>query len=762
MSHAACIGADLYSLLVRHPWRPRGFVVGNGAEGYVNVASVDGEIVRYASASLVGLRALAVNQKLMTWGSEETTVGVGVGGSVGVVRVGGETGVLHAATSIEDSQYMCSALQWNPDVGSQLAATFQPQSSGVRPLHKCVKVYDLSGGTSLSPHAEFSSGCAYALCWLSHSTLLASTAEGLLVCDTRQREQQAGSADTTPLYHLSRNPADPHTVAGIRVGPHGYAIELHDTRHLEKGAVACAPSAHSIGTLAWHSTSGCLVTTVVGGSVVETWDASQLAREIDTARDVGYESDYDCSRATAGADKEGPLGDRIGSGSGSGVSGGPRPVKRACSGLRGHEEKRVGQAVLGSAWAGSAEGDRRLVLLTADGCDVVELSESEQRVSIGVAACGVVVQGATGAAPAVLHAPDYSDVATAMRMREERGLGTSRYNTLRVAEACDDVPLQQWAWWTWLMRRAEEHTRTKGSGKSVACPSVLSMVRMEGELDTRLLTATDQERKQRQHDKEAGGAGLTRVAGGREGAEKVACKGHHAVLERQFKVYDSEWRRFLQQLCGWSEAADMPEDVVPVMQGGRSGEDADDDAGFEQSVANQILHLRLTAAEDVLRHAGGRNKPTYSLMAFALSSLTTDSSVAWRETVGSLQDAGLHPHLTAALRFLSCWSEADADEEGGRYSTVLDCPSIDVLYRIGFAARYLSDTALVQYVTKVSQTRLHPLTKLLLDGYGCGGVLARRAHTHTHTHHTHTACPRRPWPLSWTTQETCKSRRSQL
>ena len=651
----------------------------------MKVVTESGEISRVRDDALVGLRALAVNPTLVTWGSEETTMGVGVRGAVSAIRTSPQDPSRQISNSLraDDSHYVCSSLQWNVHAQSLLAASFQPLTANIEPLKKCVKIFDLTAPSLLSPHTELPSECCYCLTWCTPQALVCSLLEGIGVCDIRQKEKNEMSTDKTPLYHLAMSPTEANIFAGIRVTPRGHVLELHDMRSLEKGALLRAPSKHTIGSLAWHAT-GNIVTAAVQTNIVETWDATIVLNRVkeNAVNDVGYESDYEHRNSTP-------------------ISLERRPSKKGGSALslRG-KEKRVGQDIVAVCWASDAAVDSQLILLTGAG-EVVP-HNTQQRTSMAVAPCGVVAQAAPEMIPQVLYCPDYTDIATAMKVREAKGIGKTRHTTYRVAKECNDVPLQQWAYWTWVMRRAEEHTKGR-----LTCPSFLDIMKSV-EVTAKLTTATEQERKERGDSD----------AAKEEGAAAVSSKGHHAVLERQFKVFDSEWRRFLQVLCGWNGAPDMPGDVeVPVMCA------VSKVAEFERTVANKLLHLRLTEAEELLRtySGGGSNVPAYSLLAFALSGLTTESSVSWSNTVATLAASGLTLYLTTALQFLSSWSTGKDDSDGvpwARYADLLDCPSIDVLYKLGFACRYLSDDALEKYVHHVlASGSVHPLIKVLLNGY---------------------------------------------
>eukprot|EP01063_Lacrimia_lanifica_P002688 TRINITY_DN11422_c0_g1_i1.p1 TRINITY_DN11422_c0_g1~~TRINITY_DN11422_c0_g1_i1.p1 ORF type:complete len:1050 (+),score=326.20 TRINITY_DN11422_c0_g1_i1:116-3151(+) len=772
MANTAANPGDLHPLVVKHPWRPYAYVVADGMEGRVQVGTTTGEVASLVDPVLRGVRAVAVNPRLPGWRSEETVVACGLSQGVAVARVGPDGGSRVDAQVGGADWWACSALMWNPaHPNTQLAASFYtqhaythlpPHASGCGNAFAYVKVYDVQAGaceTTMSLVRECSSVGStetavegYSVCWTEPGVLLASTSEGMPLIDLRQQGVHiAAQHDAAPpLVHLTRSLVDRHYVVGVEQAGAGSVVHLFDMRKAGHGAVGSARARCCVSGLAWREDSSWFMTSSTGDSVVELWDSHELATLGPTTVD---------GPCPAGGDtaSEMPV-IRVT----STTSSLPSPPSKPLPAVRGREEHKVGCPVLAAAWAAHAPaahtirnshfdaypsglsslGASTVAVSVSHGpphharpeLDLVLLTEALELCSnrsvcqrkCAMTQYGMVgfVAGETAAQPVLVDAPVYEDdVSTAMQLREEVGFGASRLGSYLAAVKFQDRELLQWAQYTWLMRRAFERN------SSVAFPGVAALLRRDDlTLDT--FKETEEERKETAKarttsthlalEDEVEATHTQRGALAAEPPTDLPCTGHHAVLQKQFKTYDSPARECVKALCGWEEG------VLPVASSLLHGVMGDEVQRFERHVAFKILNLQLSEAEHMLRNSPTyfrspeRNTKgsTYSLLAFAIGALTLDSSIGWRDTIASLAHTDLSVYLTSALQFLSCWQlgSTASDEPWAMYAPILECRELDPLHRVGFACRYLNDAALGQYLTHLQKEPLPAMSRLLLGG----------------------------------------------
>eukprot|EP01064_Diplonema_japonicum_P004880 TRINITY_DN13222_c0_g1_i2.p1 TRINITY_DN13222_c0_g1~~TRINITY_DN13222_c0_g1_i2.p1 ORF type:complete len:902 (+),score=174.55 TRINITY_DN13222_c0_g1_i2:129-2834(+) len=692
MSNAACIGGDLYPIVVKHPWRPGRYVLSDGVRGSVSVVG-DGSGGVLVMPSLRGSRSVAVNPKIIGWGSEATKIGLGVVGGVKIATLTEESSEIVASSKADSdaSGYVCSCLQWNEEIPSQIAAAYQPEDARLASLRSCVKIYDLDGNTTLSPVKEFRSDCAYSLTWISHCVLLTSTSDGLVAQDVRSQPAMVCKTDSkAPIYHLSHSPSDTHTVVGARVAYDGSSLLIWDTRKLDKGPVVTLSSRHVVGSLAWHDKADVFLTAAIGEEgTVEIWDIKEILcrQQLTSTDECGYESDYDCKYSETSDTSSHSL-----SKSSHRVSTGPKKPFSILKPIKGHQERRVGQPITSAAWGppGNPSSGLHLMLLSSG---ILTPFKARQYPRMVMGPLGeLVTNQSDGETPVNTANPlGYNgDVGYAIKLREEAGFGSSQQRNYEIALQYEDRPLQQWAYWCWLMRRVTENM--KEGAILTGLPGVMKMYKFKEELVISCLKPTAGE------------------AAGATSPEEDRNKGHHAVLCKQFKTYDSEWRKVVCAVAGWADVEGIPKSVA--MQSLTTTTVVEE---YERQIALEILHLRLWKAEEMLRDPPV-SSPVYSLLAFSLTGLTIDTIMVWKDTCLTL--SGITQYLCSALQFLSAWHcGGGSHDPWGCYKCVLDEPAIDPIDKLGFATRYLGDAAYEAYLEKLlADETIHPLTRVLLEG----------------------------------------------
>eukprot|EP01065_Artemidia_motanka_P017816 TRINITY_DN21222_c0_g1_i1.p1 TRINITY_DN21222_c0_g1~~TRINITY_DN21222_c0_g1_i1.p1 ORF type:complete len:1076 (+),score=198.53 TRINITY_DN21222_c0_g1_i1:121-3348(+) len=359
-----------------------------------------------------------------------------------------------------------------------------------------------------------------------------------------------------------------------------------------------------------------------------------------------------------------------------------------------------------------------------------------------------------------------SDISWSIRLRSAQGFGSSRWASWVSALRYSDLPLLQWAWWTWLMRRLQENCPREKREALMSFPGVLSLLqpKLAGVLSARMLLKSSAEEKEEK--KYAAmlpelGAAAAAAAEDTDASVFLTSAGaaaentvEHQEFASQFPMHTQEppppeagqtpppqstcgARAVILALAGWGELSDLPAAV-------RFPRGVPEDIGegtppavlsFERSVAVRILQLKLTEAvrllQDIDQSAisdlfSDSRRAQYTALCYALGTLRGGSP--WNGFAAV--SAGLSFYLQRALMFLECSSSRravsdDADAGWQRYACVLCCPGVEVLDRLAFACTYLDDASLCVFVADLMREVGRPgrpqtqqILAILLSGFG--------------------------------------------
>ena len=186
---------------------------------------------------------------------------------------------------------------------------------------------------------------------------------------------------------------------------------------------------------------------------------------------------------------------------------------------------------------------------------------------------------------------------------------------------------------------------------------------------------------------------------------------------------DSVQRKLGLMICGW-EAADNKDAVEAMVKS------AEDEGHYERAAALAVFHQNIhrgiqalitgSQATDKATSAGllsaamtlSGYKPAVSTTSTHVSSMDT----MWKDTCKNMRLKLPSPYLRALLGFLTC--------SDGLYKEVLDEENIQLLDRLGFACRYLSEDELETYFVDFMEDTLSTgsLVGLTVKGFGPEGM----------------------------------------
>lgn len=177
-----------------------------------------------------------------------------------------------------------------------------------------------------------------------------------------------------------------------------------------------------------------------------------------------------------------------------------------------------------------------------------------------------------------------------------------------------------------------------------------------------------------------------------------------ATLEKSmlFPIYVSAQRNLVLQICGW------PIDKKDALEQALSKLEAD--GQFERAAALAVFHMEIRRAITSLTRASSANNNTANLKLVAMAlagfnDISSNTNMSLMSGIGSIGKSSSlwkelcldpnivnelsHPYLKASFAFLS------ADKN---FKQVLDNQDLSILDRIAFAARFLEDIELMQYI----------------------------------------------------------------
>lgn len=178
------------------------------------------------------------------------------------------------------------------------------------------------------------------------------------------------------------------------------------------------------------------------------------------------------------------------------------------------------------------------------------------------------------------------------------------------------------------------------------------------------------------------------------------------------KQYLSEEREKVLQLCGWGNSDNT--------QGlNRFLKELQNDGQISKAAAIALFNLRFGQTIEIL--SGKSRNPTdestmMNAVAMAISGYSEDKHTLWKKTCSSLLHKLTDPYLRAIFAFLSCEKED--------FQEILDMRDLNLCDRVAFAAIYLSDLKLKEYMeTLIKEVKENgDLDGLLLTGLTSDGV----------------------------------------
>ncbi|KAL1463656.1 hypothetical protein WDU94_015390 [Cyamophila willieti] len=172
-------------------------------------------------------------------------------------------------------------------------------------------------------------------------------------------------------------------------------------------------------------------------------------------------------------------------------------------------------------------------------------------------------------------------------------------------------------------------------------------------------------------------------------------------VKSSVKVYTSLERDVALQLCGWKLDSETPLETVL--------EKLEVEEEYARAAALATFYLHLTRAIQLLNHGAGSN-PRLSIVSMALAGYSAQSSGLWRQACMESKQQLTDPYLKAIFAFLTA--------DGDNYDSILYEKCLNIEDRIGFACRFLSDSRLIEFLTKLTAEYMEEgkLNGLLLTG----------------------------------------------
>ncbi|KAI5709710.1 hypothetical protein M8J76_002037 [Diaphorina citri] len=167
------------------------------------------------------------------------------------------------------------------------------------------------------------------------------------------------------------------------------------------------------------------------------------------------------------------------------------------------------------------------------------------------------------------------------------------------------------------------------------------------------------------------------------------------------KVYTSLERDVALHLCGWKLDKENPLESVL--------EKLEVEEEYARGAALATFYLHLTRAIQLLNRGAGSN-PRLSIVAMALAGYSAQNSGLWRSACMESKQQLTDPYLMAIFAFLTA--------DGDNYDSILYEKNLNIEDRIGFACRFLSDSRLIDFLTKLTAEFMEEgkLNGLLLTG----------------------------------------------
>ncbi|XP_017302881.1 GATOR complex protein MIOS-B-like, partial [Diaphorina citri] len=130
---------------------------------------------------------------------------------------------------------------------------------------------------------------------------------------------------------------------------------------------------------------------------------------------------------------------------------------------------------------------------------------------------------------------------------------------------------------------------------------------------------------------------------------------------------------------------------------------------YARGAALATFYLHLTRAIQLLNRGAGSN-PRLSIVAMALAGYSAQNSGLWRSACMESKQQLTDPYLMAIFAFLTA--------DGDNYDSILYEKNLNIEDRIGFACRFLSDSRLIDFLTKLTAEFMDEgkLNGLLLTG----------------------------------------------
>ncbi|KJE89668.1 WD repeat-containing protein mio-B [Capsaspora owczarzaki ATCC 30864] len=202
---------------------------------------------------------------------------------------------------------------------------------------------------------------------------------------------------------------------------------------------------------------------------------------------------------------------------------------------------------------------------------------------------------------------------------------------------------------------------------------------------------------------------LFAAASSAQGANSTTIAATHD-MNLSFQVYHSAQRKLALKICDWGFERDR--DTLENALRKLEGEDE-----HERASAIALFHLDIRRAIQSLN--AGAQRPgadsNLTLVAMALAGYA-EKNALWKEMCGHLRSRLQHPYLRAAFAFLTA--------EPAEFSEVLEERGVSLADRVGFACRFLNDSQLTQFATRLTAqvTKEGNLDGLVLTGLTGEGI----------------------------------------
>lgn len=184
------------------------------------------------------------------------------------------------------------------------------------------------------------------------------------------------------------------------------------------------------------------------------------------------------------------------------------------------------------------------------------------------------------------------------------------------------------------------------------------------------------------------------------------------------RQYHGDEREKVLQLCGWGNS-DNKEGLNRFLK------DLQKDGQTSKAAAIALFNLKFGQTIEILSGKYSQQSEDSTVMnavAMAISGYSEEKQTLWRKTCSTLLHKLTDPYLRAIFAFLSC------DEEG--YKDILEMKDLNLCDRVAFAAIYLSDIKLKEYMENLIKevTENGDLDGLLLTGLTSDGIELLQRH----------------------------------